>query len=222
MAIFKKIAASGKYQDDQAIPDLITYITSPAKTPSNFIDGIGISGDDIDALFGLCHVGSECGVIGSADDFLFADAGVFKAQRHIRPANSGNSDAGELVPEFGDFLKIRFPNPGDVGAVACAVVEADNKLDLLVEVGDKINNLLAAGGVFHQHHSCALCAYGQAFHASEAAGEAFKCFIGGVGLKTGRSQSGGGGCGVVNIVKSGEVDAHGAVFALGADADRGA
>lgn len=47
MAIFKKIAASGKYQDNQAIPDLITYITSPAKTPSNFIDGIGISGDDI-------------------------------------------------------------------------------------------------------------------------------------------------------------------------------
>lgn len=39
MAIFKKISDQGKYQDDQAIPDLITYITRKDKTPSGFIGG---------------------------------------------------------------------------------------------------------------------------------------------------------------------------------------
>ena len=39
MAIFKKISDQGKYQDDQAIPDLITYITRRDKTPSGFIGG---------------------------------------------------------------------------------------------------------------------------------------------------------------------------------------
>jgi len=47
MAIFKKIAAQGKYQDNQAIPDLITYITRRDKTPSCFIGGVETDENDI-------------------------------------------------------------------------------------------------------------------------------------------------------------------------------
>lgn len=34
MFFFKKVCAPGKYQDDNAIPDLINYIMHPDKTPS--------------------------------------------------------------------------------------------------------------------------------------------------------------------------------------------
>lgn len=47
MAIFKKISDQGKYQDDHAIPDLITYITRKDKTPSNFIGGVETDENDI-------------------------------------------------------------------------------------------------------------------------------------------------------------------------------
>ena len=47
MAIFKKIAAQGKYQDNQAIPDLIAYITRRDKTPSSFIGGVETNENDI-------------------------------------------------------------------------------------------------------------------------------------------------------------------------------
>lgn len=47
MAIFKKIAAQGKYQDDQAIPDLIAYITRKDKIPSSFIGGVETDQNDI-------------------------------------------------------------------------------------------------------------------------------------------------------------------------------
>ena len=50
MAIFKKIAAQGKYQDNQAIPDLIAYITRRDKTPSIFIGGV-----ETDRLLKLIH-----------------------------------------------------------------------------------------------------------------------------------------------------------------------
>lgn len=46
-AIFKKIAAPGKYQDDQAIPDVIAYITRPDKTPSGKIFGSKVDMQDI-------------------------------------------------------------------------------------------------------------------------------------------------------------------------------
>ena len=39
MALFKKIAAPGKYHDPQAIPDLVAYITRADKTPSQIICG---------------------------------------------------------------------------------------------------------------------------------------------------------------------------------------
>ena len=47
MAIFKKVAKAGKYQDDYAIHNLITYITRPDKTPSQMIGGYGIDPDHI-------------------------------------------------------------------------------------------------------------------------------------------------------------------------------
>ena len=47
MAIFKKISDQGKYQDDHAIPDLITYITRKDKTPSSFIGGVETDENDI-------------------------------------------------------------------------------------------------------------------------------------------------------------------------------
>ena len=47
MIIFKKIAATGKYQDDNAIHDLIGYICSPDKTPSHIIGGIGVDFQNI-------------------------------------------------------------------------------------------------------------------------------------------------------------------------------
>lgn len=47
MAIFKKIADQGKYQDNQAIPDLIGYITRRDKTPSGFIGGVETDENDI-------------------------------------------------------------------------------------------------------------------------------------------------------------------------------
>lgn len=42
MVLFKKIAASGKYHDPQAIPDVISYITKPNKTPSTLILGMNV------------------------------------------------------------------------------------------------------------------------------------------------------------------------------------
>lgn len=47
MVIFKKIAATGKYHDDNAIPDLINYICRPDKTPSHIIGGYGVDINDI-------------------------------------------------------------------------------------------------------------------------------------------------------------------------------
>ena len=47
MAIFKKVAKAGKYQDDYAIHNLITYITRPDKTPSQMIGGYGVDPDHI-------------------------------------------------------------------------------------------------------------------------------------------------------------------------------
>lgn len=39
MVYFKKIAYSGKYQDDNAIPLLLAYISQPSKTPHHILDG---------------------------------------------------------------------------------------------------------------------------------------------------------------------------------------
>lgn len=47
MAIFKKVAGYGKYQDDQAIPDLVAYITRKDKTPSDVIGGVEIDVNNI-------------------------------------------------------------------------------------------------------------------------------------------------------------------------------
>lgn len=47
MALFKKISAPGKYQDFQAIPDLIAYITRADKTPSQFIYGSHVDMQDM-------------------------------------------------------------------------------------------------------------------------------------------------------------------------------
>ena len=47
MAIFKKVAKAGKYLDDYAIHNLITYITRPDKTPSQMIGGYGVDPDHI-------------------------------------------------------------------------------------------------------------------------------------------------------------------------------
>lgn len=42
MAIYKKVAKAGKYQDDLAIPNLIAYITRADKAKSGMIGGVGI------------------------------------------------------------------------------------------------------------------------------------------------------------------------------------
>ena len=47
MSIFKKVAGYGKYQDSQAIPDLIAYITRKDKTPNEWIGGVEVDMDDI-------------------------------------------------------------------------------------------------------------------------------------------------------------------------------
>ena len=47
MAIFKKVAKAGKYQDDYAIHNLIAYITRPDKAPSQMIGGYGVDPDHI-------------------------------------------------------------------------------------------------------------------------------------------------------------------------------
>lgn len=49
MAVFKKIAAKGKYQDDQAIQDVVAYITRKDKTPNGIIGGIEIDINNIAA-----------------------------------------------------------------------------------------------------------------------------------------------------------------------------
>ena len=46
---FKKIACKGKYHDDNAIANLIEYITLPRKTPSQLIYGVNVDMDDIAA-----------------------------------------------------------------------------------------------------------------------------------------------------------------------------
>ena len=47
MVYFKKIAAVGKYHDDQAIPDVVAYITRKDKTPSRIILGYHVDMLDI-------------------------------------------------------------------------------------------------------------------------------------------------------------------------------
>ena len=47
MAIYKKVAKSGKYQDDPAIPNLIAYITRADKAKSGMIGGVGIDPNHI-------------------------------------------------------------------------------------------------------------------------------------------------------------------------------
>lgn len=47
MVYFKKIACKGKYQDDQAIPDVVAYITRPDKTPSQIIYGVRVDMQNI-------------------------------------------------------------------------------------------------------------------------------------------------------------------------------
>jgi hypothetical protein len=47
MVYFKKVAYKGKYQDDQAIPDVINYITRPDKTPSQIIYGVHVDMQNI-------------------------------------------------------------------------------------------------------------------------------------------------------------------------------
>ena len=49
MVYFKKIAAVGKYHDDQAIPDVVAYITRKDKTPSRIILGYHV--DMLEALW---------------------------------------------------------------------------------------------------------------------------------------------------------------------------
>lgn len=47
MIYFKKIACAGKYHDDQAIPDVIAYITRPDKTPNKIIYGVHVDMQNI-------------------------------------------------------------------------------------------------------------------------------------------------------------------------------
>lgn len=47
MIIVKKIAAAGKYQDDNAIYDVINYICRPYKTPNHVIGGVGVDFQNI-------------------------------------------------------------------------------------------------------------------------------------------------------------------------------
>lgn len=47
MVIFKKIAFKGKYQDDQAIPDVINYIFRNDKTPNKVIGGYHVDMDNV-------------------------------------------------------------------------------------------------------------------------------------------------------------------------------
>lgn len=47
MAMYKKIAAPGKYHDPQAIPTVVDYITRSIKTPSGIILGAHVDMQDI-------------------------------------------------------------------------------------------------------------------------------------------------------------------------------
>lgn len=47
MNIFKKIAAPGKYQDENSIPHLVDYIMNPNKTKHKVVGGYGINPNDI-------------------------------------------------------------------------------------------------------------------------------------------------------------------------------
>ena len=47
MAIFKMVSGSGKYQDDLAIPNLISYITDGNKAKGDFIGGCNIDFNNI-------------------------------------------------------------------------------------------------------------------------------------------------------------------------------
>lgn len=47
MVLFKKIACKGKYQDDQAISDVVAYITQSDKTPTGLIHGVNVDMQNI-------------------------------------------------------------------------------------------------------------------------------------------------------------------------------
>ena len=47
MVYFKKIACAGKYHDDQAISDVVSYITRLDKTPSRIIYGVRVDKQNI-------------------------------------------------------------------------------------------------------------------------------------------------------------------------------
>ena len=54
---FKKIACKGKYQDDQAIPDLIKYITRKGKTPNGMIFSENV--DEVDMAGSMIEVSEK-------------------------------------------------------------------------------------------------------------------------------------------------------------------
>lgn len=43
MSLFKEVAFPGKYRDDNAIHDLVNYITQPNKTHNEIVDGMHVA-----------------------------------------------------------------------------------------------------------------------------------------------------------------------------------
>ena len=43
MSLFKEVAFPGKYRDDNAIHDLVNYITQPNKTHNEIVDGMQVA-----------------------------------------------------------------------------------------------------------------------------------------------------------------------------------
>ena len=46
MSLFKEVAFPGKYRDDNAIHDLVNYITQPNKTHNEIVDGMHVADND--------------------------------------------------------------------------------------------------------------------------------------------------------------------------------
>ena len=133
-------------------------------------------------------------------------ARVLDAHRHVGSAVAGDDHLLEPPRQLAQSFKVRVPDPGDVRAVGRAVVEADDKDKSVLDVLQKVQHLVAARRVLHQHDLRAALAQSEVLHAPEAAFEFAQCrdrlLVGDPHFPHGRD----GADSVIDIIQGGQVD----------------
>ena len=170
----------------------------------------------------LLHPAHQLFVIPLDLDKLRGHPRVLDTHGHVGGPVPGHQDLLQTPAHVGEPLKGGVVDPGDVGAVGPPVVETDHQGEFLLDICEKIQHLIAAGGVFHQHHLGAALSELEVLHAPEAAFEVLNGGDGGVGAKTHLGHGGHGACGVVDVIEGGEIDFGQIPLPAGAEHDAAA